>query len=209
MTTTEILIVLATVSGPILAVQAQKWIERARETRRQKRHIFATLMATRATRLAQEHVQALNAIEMEFRGRSASDRAVVNAWRLYADKLNERFPETEAGVTAWGQQREALFIDLLEALSQALGYRFDRVQLMRGVYYPRGHGEKEEIERRILIGAVRVLAGEQPISMNVTSFPMSSEAAELNEKVQKGLLDCLTGKRAVHVSMKQEADSKK
>jgi hypothetical protein len=42
-----------------------------------------------------------------------------------------------------------------------------------------------------------------------SSFPMSSEEAELNEKVQKGLLDCLTGKRAVHVSMKREAGSKK
>jgi hypothetical protein len=38
------LLILATVTGPILAVQAQKWVERATDKRRQRLLIFSTLM---------------------------------------------------------------------------------------------------------------------------------------------------------------------
>ena len=45
-------IVIATVMGPILAVQAQKYLERQRAQKRAKDTIFRTLVATRATRLS-------------------------------------------------------------------------------------------------------------------------------------------------------------
>jgi len=59
MQVSEILIVCATVVGPILAVQAQKAVERARERRGRKAWLFHSLMATRAARVSPEHVQAL------------------------------------------------------------------------------------------------------------------------------------------------------
>jgi hypothetical protein len=59
-------IVLATLGGPVLAVQTQKFIERASENRRQKLAIFATLMANRATRLNDDYIRALNSIELGF-----------------------------------------------------------------------------------------------------------------------------------------------
>jgi hypothetical protein len=93
MTPTDILIVCATLLGPIAAVQTQKWIERSRERRNAQIHIFSWLMATRATPTAPEHVLSLNRIDLEFRGRSANERAVRDAWRLYADKLNEQINE--------------------------------------------------------------------------------------------------------------------
>ena len=46
------LIIGATILGPILAVQAQKAIERFRERRGRKLWVFHTLMGTRAARLA-------------------------------------------------------------------------------------------------------------------------------------------------------------
>jgi len=46
-------IICATLLGPILAVQAQKWVERATESRRRK-WIFETIMANRATRVKEE-----------------------------------------------------------------------------------------------------------------------------------------------------------
>jgi uncharacterized protein DUF6680 len=70
------IIAAATIAGPILAVQAQKWVERATERRRGQLQVFYWLMATRATRLSNEHVQALNRIELVFRGRSAKKKAV-------------------------------------------------------------------------------------------------------------------------------------
>jgi hypothetical protein len=59
-------IIGATILGPILAVQAQKWVEIIRERRGRKLWIFHTLMATRAARTSTEHVQALNMIDLIF-----------------------------------------------------------------------------------------------------------------------------------------------
>lgn len=173
MTLTDILIVLATVSGPILAVQSQKWIERSRERRNGQMSVFYWLMATRATRLAPEHVQALNKIELEFRGRSTKEKAVRDAWRLYADKLNERFPDDDPVVMqTWASARDSLFTELVYTMSKCLGFDFDRVQIMRGAYYPRGHGELEERQRNILIRLERLLGGDGPsLPMRVTEIP--------------------------------------
>jgi hypothetical protein len=66
MTTSDWAIVSATLLGPILAVQAQKWLERWRDYRNRKMWVFQTLMATRAARLEAEHVRALNMIDLVF-----------------------------------------------------------------------------------------------------------------------------------------------
>jgi hypothetical protein len=77
----EAAIVFATLLGPVLAVQAQKWIERARERKQRKIGIFRTLMATRAAFLSPAHVEALNAVPIEFYG----NRKIVNSWKEYLD----------------------------------------------------------------------------------------------------------------------------
>jgi uncharacterized protein DUF6680 len=96
-TISDWLIILATVCGPILAVQAQKIIERARARREVRLSIFYRLMTFRATPLAPERIQALNMIDLEFRpnwlGRQPTkDKAVTTAWKELLDQLNA-FPE--------------------------------------------------------------------------------------------------------------------
>jgi hypothetical protein len=78
------LLIAATLAGPVLAVQAQKWLERSREKGQRKKNIFYALMGTRATRLAEEHVRALNSIDLEFSTSRSRERAVIDAWRSYA-----------------------------------------------------------------------------------------------------------------------------
>jgi Family of unknown function (DUF6680) len=46
--------ILAIVLGPILAVQAQKWIERTTEEKRERLFIFRTSMRTRGNILSRE-----------------------------------------------------------------------------------------------------------------------------------------------------------
>jgi hypothetical protein len=53
-TISDWLLIAATVTGPVLAVQAQKWVERATERRRQKRLIFATLMNVKEFPISQD-----------------------------------------------------------------------------------------------------------------------------------------------------------
>ena len=81
MTIADALLILAAIVGPIAAVQAQKWIERAREVRTRKLNIFHTLMATRGLRWASlDHVQALNSIDLFFNSKSSKDKSVIVAW---------------------------------------------------------------------------------------------------------------------------------
>jgi cytochrome bd-type quinol oxidase subunit 1 len=68
MDTKDWLIVASTLLGPILAVQAQKWVEVFRERRGRKLWVVQQLMATRAARVSAEHVQALNMIDLVFYG---------------------------------------------------------------------------------------------------------------------------------------------
>lgn len=59
------LLIVSTILGPILAVQVQKWLELWREKRDRKLKIFYNLMATRAARVSERHVEALNSIQLE------------------------------------------------------------------------------------------------------------------------------------------------
>jgi hypothetical protein len=68
--------------GPILAVQAEKWIERIREENRERKLVFFTLMRTRNQILSREHVDALNAIPLVFRKKNKQHDEVRRRWDL-------------------------------------------------------------------------------------------------------------------------------
>ncbi|WP_375543587.1 DUF6680 family protein [Leisingera caerulea] len=77
----ELAIVCATFLGPVLAVQIQKWLEKNRGVKERRLAIFRSLMATRAARLSAEHVQALNAVPVEYYGTGNSLRKINEAWK--------------------------------------------------------------------------------------------------------------------------------
>jgi hypothetical protein len=213
-TLTDGFLIAATVAGPILAVQAQKWVERSRERRESKRRIFHTLMATRGTRLAPEHVQALNMIDLEFGGskstkQTSKEKDVLIKWRIYADQLNVALPDTPtpSQQEAWLQRADDLFIDLLEALAVALGYTFDKVQLRRGVYRPRGHTDAEFRQDTIQRAFADIVTGRAALPMNVISFPISDEAVELQKRVHEAFLSAASG-GAITVRRAPEQGSK-
>jgi hypothetical protein len=89
-------VVLATLGGPVIAVQTQKWIERASERGKRRQWIFTALMANRATRLSDEYVRALNLIDLEFsptRFRGSADRRVIDTWRALFGELGNGPPD--------------------------------------------------------------------------------------------------------------------
>lgn len=119
------------------------------------------------------HVQALNMIDIEFYGRrlfgtriqTPSEKAVTNAWRVYSDHLNNRYPE--ADIARWIEDGDRLFAKLLFELSRALGYDFDEVQLRRNVYSPIAHWKTEEQDLAIREGLEKLLTGRQPLPVAV------------------------------------------
>src|SRR6266516_6332293 len=107
-----IAIAAATLMGPIAAVIITRWQDHRAQRRERLLHIFRTLMATRKMAISQEHVGAINSIEVEFHG----VQPVIDAWSTYITHLNSGVPT--AGATAdqqkaWEDRRNELLAILL------------------------------------------------------------------------------------------------
>ena len=108
----------AVVLGPILAVQAQKVVEKIRDKRERLLRIFKSLMTTRAERVSREHVQALNMIYVDFYGskfwrfkwQNSKDASVTNAWKIYNAHLNDK---SYGSIDAWAKHGDDLFTTFL------------------------------------------------------------------------------------------------
>ena len=188
MTTSDWLIVAATALSPLIALQVQKLIEEFKEKKSAKRQIFYALMATRATPVHIDRVQALNRIDLEFdqAGRRL-DREVISRWHLYADHLNMSVNNAnESQAVAWSARSDELFTELLFAISQALGYPFDRVYLRRGIYYPQAHGEAERRRDIFERSIIRVLNGDAPLAMKITELPLDFHDSALDSVLVNG-----------------------
>jgi len=205
--TIGISIIVATLLGPILAVQAQKAVERARDRNNRKSWVFHTLMATRSARLSADHVQALNMIDLAFYGkrifgirhRSKDETAVLDAWHEYLDHLNTKYDDDN--FTLWVTQGEELFVNLLAALASDVGFRFDRVQLKKGAYSPIGHGELEFEQQQLRKRTIEVLSGEKPLKMDVTGFPLNEDILKSQLELQAKLAAALEGKGRLAVEV--------
>jgi hypothetical protein len=171
MTASDWAIVTATLVGPILAVQAQKWIERRQEASNRKAWVFNTLMATRGNRLTVEHVRALNMIDLAFYGparggtarRSKAEQAVLDSWREYLDHLSTELPKGDT--SAFLASREELFINLIASMATERRYAFDRVLLRKGAYIPIAHNQLEERQSAALEGVAQVFSGRRAIKI--------------------------------------------
>ena len=74
----------------------------------------------------------------------------------------------------WTQRKDNLLAELLHDMGSAVGYKFDRVQILRGIYAPRGHANWEletQLLRRL---SIQVLAGERALPLDVRSLPVPS-----------------------------------
>ena len=172
--------VVAVIIGPILAIQAQVLISRITQRRERRLSIFRTLMSTRAQRLSNTHVEALNMIDIEFYGirifgiklPTKREKAVTNAWKNHNDHLKESFtPENE---TLWVMNSDTNFNKLLYEMSLILGYDFDEVQLKRDCYRPDMHRAVEDAQLRVLNGLDQIVNGK-PLRMDVVSLPSATQ----------------------------------
>jgi len=172
MTISDSLVILAIVIAPILAVQIQKFIENRKEVRSRKMQIFRTLMATRATPVYAQHVEALNMIDIEF----FENKKVTEAWKLLLDNFanypqNPQDPNYQAQLNSCMEKSGDLLADLLYEMARSLNYSFDKVHLKRGAYIPKGHVDyilDQEFLRRSLVG---VLLGQVPIPIKIVDIP--------------------------------------
>jgi hypothetical protein len=106
-------------------------LDEERERLNRKLSVFRTLMQTRRARTNQNHVGALNLIEVEF----YDIEPVRAAYRIYVRHLGSALP-TPDQQDRYFEEREDLYADLLHAMGLSLGYTFDKRELMRLAYVP-------------------------------------------------------------------------
>ena len=182
LTSAEWVTVIAIVVGPLFAVQATQWLDRIRTRRDRRDNLFRTLMATRAKRVSQEHVAALNLIDVEFAGRQflwwgRGKRAFRAAWKVHFDTLCD-----EAKMSR-GEANDS-FVALLYAMAQELHYDYDLSDLRRQVYSPVGHGNLEQAQASVLTGLAAIMEGKAPFP--ITNAPSTqSSPAEAGRKLLK------------------------
>lgn len=176
-------IILATLAGPAVAVQVQKYLERRRTAQERRLSIFRALMSTRSARLSAQHVEALNLIDVEFyerKGWSFNEnkpfKRVRSAWAAYLDNLCAPFPSDKSQEPVYLARRDELFNDMLYEMALALGYDdFDKTYIKNQRYMPKWFNDIETDQTTIRRGLADVLTGKQALPMNVTSFPYSAE----------------------------------
>jgi hypothetical protein len=201
-------IVTATLLGPILAVQAQKIIERWRDIRRQKLWVFSTLMSTRAATLTPDHIKALNMIDLVFYGtrrfgrnrRSNSEQAVLDKWKEYLDELTDPWI-VEANNEARIAHRVDIFMELLENIGADVGFKFDRVQLKKGAYQPVAHNTENAEQQRLRRAAIEVFAGTKSLKMEIEKIPVNEAATNAMKEFHERLSDAMDGKRSLSVNV--------
>jgi hypothetical protein len=187
-------IVIATLAGPVIAVQTQKFIERASERGKRRQWIFTALMANRATRLSDEFVRALNLIDLEFSSKrlgGAADRKVIEAWRALFGELRNGPPDDNEDLPlarAWNDRVSERLVDLLSEMSTAVGYTFSAEELRRGIYYPKGRADLEQSQLSIMHGLSKIIQGSASLPMKITEVPVSVEAAQLQTTLNEKML---------------------
>ena len=135
--------IAAMLLSPLIALRVSQSLSDRKEKRKRKLEIFHTLMATRGSlgamgRMAPEHVKALNMIDIEFHGDKKS-KPILDAWKAYLDHLNNSAPpNTQPALEVWNAKRDDLLVDLLYAMSLALGYDYDKTFIRRTTYAPWG-----------------------------------------------------------------------
>lgn len=168
MSNVEVLGIVAVLLSPLIALQVSELLALIKDKKQRRFRVYRTLMATRATRLAPDHVEALNLIDVEFHGNNKKSKAVLNAWKAYLDHLNTD-REPNAGV--WDAKRDDLFVDLLYEMSRHVGYDFDKTHIRRTSYFPIGHGDLE-LDQWIIRKALRgILEGKLSFPIRLTEPP--------------------------------------
>jgi len=160
MNLTNILTIAAVFLGPITALVIQRELDRRRERDKRQRDLFKTIWATRLfpARLQYPHVQALNMVGIEFEGNGK----VVDAWKEYIDFLNKPSPDNEQQPQFF-RDRDVKFHSLIFALSQALRYKFSRLEIEKLSYSPNMHDTWAQQDTVLREGVARLFKGQSAL----------------------------------------------
>ncbi len=159
----DILNLIAIVIIPIVAVLIGQWLQDRAEKRKDKMHIFKTLMTARIYGWTPESVNCLNVIDIVF----ADDKEVRSAWKDLFDKYCVKNPdETQLKKIQNAQYK------LLETMAKSLGYK-DKItwETIQNPYLPDGMVKQIEAQNQ----------SQQAYNNILSMISQNSKAGENNE----------------------------
>lgn len=140
--------VAAIVLGPILALLTQRVLDWMRNRHSTREKLYFAMMSSRGNFLSNEHVQALNSIDVVF----AKDQNIRSLWKKCLDHLasDEKAPR-------WSDKLADLSADLYQAIGNRLGYKYTTDYIKRGIYFPKGHVAAQENQNKMLVGLAQAV----------------------------------------------------
>ncbi|MGV3576621.1 MAG: DUF6680 family protein [Devosia sp.] len=152
---------VAAVAGPLVAVWITRISDDRKDAQSRKMDIFRTLMRTRRMPIHNEHVGALNLVEIEF----IEHTAVIAAWKAYLKNLGEQYPSqaTQPIQAQFQQQRDVLLTKLISEIAKALKFKVEQLDIFEGNYIPQGWNDDDWEQRLARKGLVDVLHGRRPL----------------------------------------------
>lgn len=175
------LTILAIVFAPLVALQVSEIINEKKEAKKRRLAIFRRLMSTRNAGPIPSHVEALNSIDVEFH----NDKLVNQKWREYLDHLSDRDPNGQPNaneIKIWDEKRAEMLIELLIVMAETLGYKFDKVHLKRGHYFPQKFVDDEMDGKLIRMGVINLLQGRTYLNVNAVA-PNQTEPQEVTPEI--------------------------
>jgi hypothetical protein len=159
----EFVTLVAILVGPILALFAQRVLDKLREKRRAKENLYFAIMRHRAQWYHPERIQALNSIEVVF----ADNNNVLAKWKAFVDQSGTAKPRDSAGMATWNENLETTLCDLYQAIGKSLGYDFDLRQIRQGAYIPQLHADLDQAQVLAWMGLASALSsGELKVRVN-------------------------------------------
>lgn len=165
------LTIAAVVVGPILALMAQRVLDSIRETHNRQLHVFRELMITRSLRLSPRHVEALNAVPLEFKDKG-KDVKTIAAWKAYLLHLGT---DSSKDYGAWTKTGAVLLIDLLFEMSKRVGFKIEKLRIETEIYLPQFFNVLETEQNALRKELLEVLNGtgsrKIPVAVFEQKFP--------------------------------------
>lgn len=132
----------AIIVGPILALSAQRLLDRIREKKNRRVQLYLTAMSLRAAWLHPDSIRALNSIDTIFD--KDSDKPVRAAWAaVVAQAYTPKRDATEEAAREWNARLEDLRVGLYQVLGAAVGYDHTIDYIKRQFYNPQAHVDIE------------------------------------------------------------------
>jgi len=194
------IMIIAVLLAPLLALQAQRLLDSRRDAKGRKLWIFRTLMGTRGAKLAPDHVQALNLIDLEFT--ENKHEPIREKWKVYLDHLGAlrelSQEQKQEQLTTWTSKGDDLLAELLQAMGAALRFKYDLVHIKRAIYSPQGYADIEFENQIIRRQLMAVLSGKQYLTTITSVLPNN---AERTDRIADALEGVLNGDRPLHYQL--------